>query len=517
MKKLPIGISTLEEILNNDYLYVDKTSLVAEMANGKYYFLSRPRRFGKSLLVDTFKQAFLGNQKLFDGLHLENNWDWSKKYPVIHFDFGVSSTYGGKEKVLETTWIVLNHHAKEYGITFESDDIGLAFQELIHKLYEKTNQQVVVLIDEYDKPMLDVITDESLVFTVREILKSLYSAIKSNDAYLKFVFLTGVTKFSKVGLFSGLNNLYDITLTPQYANICGYTQTDLESVFADYLKQGNVDKDKLKLWYNGYNFGGSPEQKVYNPFDVLLFCGNNFEYRNYWFETGNPEFLIKLIQKNKYYFPNMENYVASEMMLATFDIPNLELTALLFQAGYLTIKEKTTVGAQFAYVLGYPNLEIQISLNDALATLGSKSENKIVGMQKLIRCLEVADFNTLGQIFQSHFASIPHDWYRNNDIQHYEGFYASIVYSLFCALGYDVTAEDKTNVGQLDLTIKSADKILILEFKLKKYGDAATALQQIKDKRYAEKYVSDKKPIYLVGMSFDNETRNMCELVCETY
>jgi hypothetical protein len=375
----------------------------------------------------------------------------------------------------------------------------------------------VVLIDEYDKPMLDVITDESLVFSIREILKGLYGVMKANDAYLKFVFLTGVTKFSKVGLFSGLNNLNDITLTPQYANICGYTQTDLENGFSDYLKQGHVDTNKLKLWYNGYNFGGLPEQKVYNPFDVLLFFSNNFEYRNYWFETGNPEFLIKLIQKNKYYFPTMENYVASEMILATFDTPNLELTALLFQAGYLTIKEKTTLGAQFAYVLGYPNLEIQISLNDSLAMLGSKPENKVAGMQKLIGCLENADFDTLGQIFQSHFASIPHDWYRNNDIQHYEGFYASIVYSFFCALGYDVTAEDKTNVGQLDLTVKLADKILILEFKLKKYGDAASALQQIKNKRYAEKYQSEGKPIYLVGMSFDNETRNICELLSEKY
>src|SRR3990167_2699912 len=344
---------------------------------------------------------------------------------------------------------------------------------------------------------------------MREILKGLYSVIKANDAYLRFVFLTGVTKFSKVGLFSGLNNLNEITLHSDYADICGYTQTELEKEFHEYLIDNNVDKIKLKLWYNGYNFAGSETQKVYNPFDILLFLSSYGEYKSYWFETGSPSFLIKLIQQNKYYFPEMENTELLETSLSSFDVNQIELTSLLFQTGYLTIKEKITMGAMLGYVLGYPNLEVKASLNDRLLTIGTTGEIKNAVFRKLLNCIQSSDLSQLSVVFQSHFASIPHDWYRNNDMQRYEGFYASIVYSYFCALGYTVIAEDNTNTGQLDLTVILPDKVLILEFKLSKNGDAASALQQIKDKRYADKYQSEQKPIYLLGMSFDADTRNM--------
>lgn len=516
-KELPIGIPTLGEIVNNNRVYIDKTEFVSKLAKGKYYFLSRPRRFGKSLFLDTLKQAFLGNKAVFKGLYLENHWNWDKSYPVIHFDFGTSGAYNSEEKLVESIWTVLHDCANQYDIQFDNKDFGLAFHELIGKIATKTNQQVVILIDEYDKPILDVITDVSQATLMREMLKGLYSVIKVNDVYLKFVFLTGVSKFSKAGLFSGLNNLDDITLDARYADICGYTQTDLEREFSDYLIEGNVDKATLKRWYNGYNFGGAQHQNVYNPFDILLFFSKSFQYRSYWFETGSPTFLIKLIQKNHYYFPNMEAITIKENMLSSFDIENISLSVLLFQTGYLTIKSITTIGTQFAYVLGYPNAEVKSSLNDKLAAIATTPERKEALLGRLDSCLSNADINEIGVIFQSHFASIPHDWYRNNDIQHYEGFYASIIYSYFCALGYTVIAEDNTNTGQMDLAVILPDKILILEFKLKKNGDAGSALQQIKNKKYPEKYLADEKPIYLLGISFDTETRNIDGFLSEVY
>lgn len=515
MRKLPIGISTLENIINDHCVYIDKSQFVAQLANaGRYYFLSRPRRFGKSLFVDTLKQAFLGNKAVFNGLYLEKNWGWDKKHPVIHISFGTGNftAAGELDKRINE---ILQSIAAQYDVSLNKETHGGNLKELIEALQKKSGGQVVILVDEYDKPILDAIIDTEQATLNREILKGFYGTIKDCDEYLRFVFLTGVTKFSKVGLFSGLNNLDDITLSRAYADICGYTQSELEREFAEYLNKGSVDEVKLKRWYNGYNFAGSDAQKVYNPFDILLFFSKNCEYKNYWFETGNPSFLIKLIQKNKYYFPDMESVTISDSALSSFDIDQIPLTPLLFQSGYLTIHAVTTIGTQYAYVLGYPNAEVKASLNAVLTTIGTTVELRSMLGNKLYICLSNNTLDDMKNIFQSHFASIPHDWYRNNDIQHYEGFYASIVYSYFCALGYTVIAEDNTNRGQMDLTIILPDKIVILEFKLKKKGDAQSALQQIKDKKYAEKYISEKKPIYLVGMIFDGDTRSVCEFLSE--
>lgn len=517
MRKLPIGTSTLENIINDNCVYIDKTQFVAQLADaGRYYFLSRPRRFGKSLLIDTFKQAFLGNKDLFNGLYLEKNWDWDKKHPVIHISFS-KGNFSADAELDKSIEAALGRHAEQYGITLKEKTHGERFAELIDALHKKTNEQVVILVDEYDKPILDAIDDFEKAKLNREILKGFYGTIKDCDSFLRFVFLTGVTKFSKVGLFSGLNNLDDITLDKRYADICGYTQTDLEREFKAYLSEGDVDKAKLKLWYNGYNFAGTEHQKVYNPFDILLFFSKNCEYRNYWFETGNPSFLIKLLQKNKYYFPDMENVTITDNALSNFDIDQMPLTPLLFQSGYLTIHAITTIGTQYAYVLGYPNAEVKASLNAVLTNIGTTIEQGAMLGNKLYICLTNNTLDDMKDIFQSHFSSIPHDWYRNNDIQHYEGFYASIVYSYFCALGYTVIAEDNTNRGQMDLTIILPDKIIILEFKPKKNGDAQSALQQIKNKNYAQKYISEKKSIYLIGMSFDSDTRSVYEFLSEAY
>ena len=517
-KKLPIGIPTLEKIQMEHCVYIDKTRFVAELVKtGSYYFLSRPRRFGKSLFLDTLKQAFLGNKKLFKGLYLEKNWDWDKTYPVIHISFA-SETHDVKlleQNMHEIMDRVIRSH--QLDDLLSEPLLNVKFLLLIEKLYLKFNQPIVVLVDEYDKPILDNIEHSDNAAYARGLLKSLYSVIKDADQYLKFVFLTGVSKFSKAGLFSGLNNLNDITVDARYADICGYTQSDLEREFADHLAEGNVDKTKLKLWYNGYNFTGTEHQKVYNPFDILLFFNKGFQYKEYWFETGNPQFLIKLIQKNHYYFPNMENTPIIESDLSSFDVDTIPLPTLLFQTGYLTIKKDIMLGTMRGFELTYPNLEVKSSLNNKLAALGSSVEIKNKTIIKLLGCLQSSDLAELGAIFQSHFASIPHDWYRNNDIQHYEGFYASIIYSCFCTLGYTVIAEDNTNMGQMDLVVIVPDKILLLEFKLKKNGDAQSALQQIKNKKYPEKYSAHKKPIYLVGMSFDADTRNIDGVLCEVY
>ena len=514
MKKLPIGISTLEKIRADDYIYIDKTHHVAQLVNSgtEYFFLSRPRRFGKSLLLDTLKQAFLGNKDAFKGLHLENNWDWNVKHPIIYLNFGGASTDRSEAVLREYISQKLNAYADEYGIELKSKELSNVLQELVEKLHGKYNTKVVLLVDEYDKPILDVIDDEAQATINRDILKGLYGAIKNLDQYLKFVFLTGVSKFSKVSVFSGLNNLNDITLDPHYADICGYTHTEMEKAFTEYLVDGNVDKEKLKRWYNGYDFTGVESQKVYNPFDILLFCNNDYRYKNYWFETATPTFLIKLLQKKQYYVPSFESVLISDSDLSTFEVNNIPINALLFQTGYLTVKKISQIGTQYGYILSYPNLEVKASLNDSLFALGTNIETKGRSLARVDCALKSACFDDLKEIFNAHFSSIPHDWYRNNPMGQYEGFYAGIIYSCFAALGYDLTAEDTTSTGRIDLTIQMPDKILIIEFKLAKYGSADDAIKQIIDKKYADKFKADKRPVYLIGMSFDDQTKTMADI-----
>ncbi|HCY38976.1 MAG TPA: hypothetical protein DHV02_03860 [Neisseriales bacterium] len=519
MKKLPIGISTLSEIRATDknYTYVDKTRHIARLVeNSKYYFLSRPRRFGKSLFIDTLKQAFLGNKELFSGLYLEHNWDWTKQYPVLHFSFGQGSLRN-REELDNKIHQFLDVYHKELGVESIYPDVSGRFTYLIREIANKYASKVVILIDEYDKPILDNINNLSIAQELRDGLKNFYSVIKESDEYVKFALLTGVSKFSKVSLFSGLNILDDLTLDRRYADICGYTQSELEATFAEYLAAGKVNKVELKRWYNGYNFAGSEEQKVYNPFDILLFFSKNYEYRNYWFETATPTFLVKLLQEKHYFVPNLERLVISDNQLSSFDIENIPLITLLFQTGYLTIERPTKIGTQYAYVLRYPNLEVKASLNNSLLEIGVAGVDKNEYSYSLSTAFNENNFAQLKNIFTSHFAAIPNDWYRNNNIADYEGFYASVIYSYLAALGYDLIAEDVTNHGKIDLTLKMPDKIIIVEFKLSKHGDAAEAIAQIKNKEYADKYVAENKPIYLIGISFDSDSRNVVDFACELF
>ncbi|MGK5093324.1 ATP-binding protein [Deltaproteobacteria bacterium TL4] len=506
MKNFPIGASTLVSIVANHCYYVDKTPFVKQMVDsGRYYFLSRPRRFGKSLFLDTLKQAFLGKKQYFKGLFLENHWEWETRYPVIHISFG-GGVIDSRELLDKSIHALIRENARTYQVTVTEETLHFQFKELIQKLHEQSQQTVVILIDEYDKPILDNITHPERAMEIREGLKNLYSVIKDCDALLKFVFLTGVSKFSKVSLFSGLNNLEDITLISEYATICGYTETELRDTFEERLE--GVDFEQLRVWYNGYNFLG---KSVYNPFDILLYLKEKI-FKNYWFETGAPSFLIKLIHERKYFVPELENIKTTESLLSSFDVDRIPLETLLFQTGYLTISSTKKMGAREIFSLSYPNLEVKMSLTDViLQYLTDEISSKENHKNALYDALFSANLEQLQQTFHALFASIPYHWYINNKMDAYEGYYASIFYCYFSALGVEVRAEDSTNHGRIDLTVQVGDNIFIIEFKVIELDQQLhNALEQIKTKRYFEKYrFLPQRQIYLIGVEFSREERNV--------
>lgn len=524
MKKLPIGIQTFSKIIEDNCYYVDKTRIVSELAaSGGYFFLSRPRRFGKSLFLDTLKEAFSGNRDLFKGLYLEKNWNWELKYPVIKISFGNGAhSLEGLHSSFEYN---LRVSAEDHSVSLEGLHYDEKFKDLIRKISIKYNEKVVILIDEYDKPILDNLTYPETAVRIREELRSFYSVIKDSDAFVRFVFITGVSKFSKINLFSGLNNLQDITLDRNFSSICGYTQSELLNVFQDGL--ADVNMDELKLWYNGYNFLG---EKVYNPFDILLYLKNK-EFKNYWFETGNPSFLIELIHKNNYNSIDIENVEITEESLGSFDVDMIELETLLFQTGYLTIDKKYNIGAKIRYRLKYPNMEVRMSLTEVILKFLTDSRKTVKIESELYRILEKNDLDAMQPLFHSFFASIPHDWYRKNTMANYEGYYASIFYCYFTSLGLDVRTEDVTNQGQVDMTVFFEDRVYVFEFKVIELAGPGSALAQIKTKRYYEKYLSAftgtqgdiagthgraslrRENIYLIGVEFSRDSRNI--EVCE--
>ncbi|GAB6077583.1 ATP-binding protein [Hydrogenobaculum acidophilum] len=504
MKTLPIGIQSFWSIrTEKDYYYVDKTKYVKMLAdNGKYYFLSRPRRFGKSLFLDTLRQAFLGKKELFKGLYLYDNWDWEKKYPVVYISFG-SGLITSSKKLEKIMIHILDDNAENYNIVLKKQDlISTKFEELVKSLYIKYNLPVVVLVDEYDKPILDAIDNLDNAYENREMLKDFYSPLKDLDPYLKFVFLTGVSRFSKVSIFSGLNQLRDITLSKTFATICGYTESELENVFHDRIK--DYDKQKIKEWYNGYSWTG---ERVYNPFDILLFFSEGV-FKPFWFETGTPSFLVKMIFKNKFYLPSLENLKTSDEILSNLDIDFMRLENLLFQTGYLTIKDIINDELKTYYTLSYPNREVRMSLNSVfLADLFpelSKEESEI----KIKEALRKSNLKGLEEALKSFFSSIPYHWYTKNELERYEGFYASIIYALFNGAGIIAIPEDTTNKGRIDLTAFMENKIYIVEFKVVD-SPSKDPLKQIKEKKYYEKYMKEDKEIYIVGIELQEQERNI--------
>jgi hypothetical protein len=504
-KKLPIGIQNLREIREGGYYYVDKSSYACRLVSeGKFYFLSRPRRFGKSLFVDTLKELFEGHRELFTGLHADTHWDWSKKHPVLRFSFGVGGL-GTREKLEQELGIQLANHAERLGIAAESLEQGRpALRALVRAAHAKFGQRVVILVDEYDKPILDHIEKPEIAQIMRDGLSDFYGAIKELDPHLAFVLLTGVSKFSKVNLFSKLNNLEDITLSKSYSAICGYREDDLTTVFAPELE--GLDREKIRAWYNGYNWTG---EAVYNPFDLLLLFREH-DYRPFWYETGSPSFLLKVLRQRPNFLPNLSRTLAGYELLSTFDVENIATEALLFQTGYLTIRERQEFAAMATYTLDFPNLEVRTSLLAALARDWTAPESRISQTQpKLIPLLQRSDFEGMRTLMTGFFASIPHQWYTNNPIGQYEGYYASVFYAFFASLGLDVRVEESSNAGRLDMAVLLDNRALIFEFKLVEDAPEGKALAQILSNGYDQPHRAAGREVHCIGIEFSKAKRNI--------
>ncbi|MCF7977098.1 MAG: ATP-binding protein [Chromatiaceae bacterium] len=504
-KHLPIGIQTFRKIREDDYYYVDKTGFALRLIEeGTHYFLSRPRRFGKSLFLDTLGELFSGNQALFEGLQAHHRWDWSRRFPVIRLSFGGGIVQSRAELDRRILALLRNNQQALNLACTDGTDVAGCFEELIRSAHAKTGERVVVLIDEYDKPILDNLRDPNIARALRDGLRNLYSVIKDSDAHIRFAFLTGVSKFSKVSLFSGLNNLNDITVDPHYSALCGYTEADLDRVFSPELK--GLDRGQVRAWYNGYNWTG---EAVYNPFDLLLLFQKR-TFRPWWFETGSPSFLIETLTERQTWLPLLGQLETDAALLSAFDVDHMSTEALLWQTGYLTIAEEELVSGTYFYRLRYPNQEVYQSLNGALLEAWTAAGAESVRHRRsLYRLLMANDFSGLGQLFSAFFASIPHDWYRNNPIAQYEGYYASVFYAYFASLGFALTPEESSNAGRLDMALRFNGNLYLFEFKVVELAPEGRALQQIKDQGYADKYRAEDLPIHLIGVEFSREQRTV--------
>ena len=513
-RKLPIGIQTFRTIREEGWYYVDKTAYAQRLADGgTHYFLSRPRRFGKSLFVDTCKELFEGNEPLFRGLAVHERWDWSVRHPVVRLDFSAGD-FNDPDYLREDVAAQLDAAEEGAGIESRYSSGPARFRRLLAALHERTGQRVAVLVDEYDRPILDALAKPELARANRDALRGLYSAIKASDAHVKFTFLTGVSKFSKVGIFSGLNNLKDVTLDPRYSAICGYTDTDLDTVFAPELP--GLDRDRIRHWYNGYSWRGG--EKVYNPFDILLLFDTR-EFKAHWFETGTPRFLIDTLLRRGVASPELDGMSGTDALLSAFDVDEMATEALLFQTGYLTIASEEDFDGETVYRLEYPNREVRQSLNGSLLrAMTPDALHRAKVPVRLRQLLRENDFEGLEALFRSFFAGIPYQWHVKNDIARYEGYYASVFYSWFAAAGLDVRVEESINHGRLDMAVVDAGQVWLFEFKTVGRGPDAPegrALAQIKERRYADKYRHLGEPIHLIGVEFSREERNVARFEVE--
>jgi len=507
MKKLPIGISTFSKIIENGYIYVDKTKHIYEMINtGEVYFLSRPRRFGKSLLISTLEELFKGNEKLFEGLYIYDNWNWEEKYPVIHLDF-TNLNFDTPERLELSINAILEDIAEENNLKLPDNDLySYRFTTLIRKIREKTDQRVVVLIDEYDKPIIDNMTNKNVLNGNQKILKSFYNVLKGTDKYIKFIFITGVSKFANMSIFSSLNNLNDITLNRNFACICGYTHQELKDNFKDYLINLKEELSlsceettrKINYWYDGYSWDG--KNKVYNPFSTLKLFSSK-EFSDYWFDTATPEFLINILKTSNDYKEVLNPIIVKQSRFKTFDYDNIDPISIFFQTGYLTIVEKMIINDIIHYKLEFPNFEVESSLLDHLIDLNLSEEKTQIKKEKIISYIENGDNENFQKEMRAFLARIPS---RIHIEQEY--YYQSIFLAWLNALGFEAEGEAPTNIGFTDMVLKEEDFVVIAEFKFSKINPNTNkpiksfdkmlkkAMKQIKDKKYYEKY-TDKKII----------------------
>ena len=513
MKNLPIGIQTFEKLISQDSLYNDKTQLIYELiSSGSAYFLSRPRRFGKSLLISTLEAIFKGKKALFKGLWLEHsNWQW-QEYPVIRIDFSelTANTPQQLESKLKSR---LCEIYKDYQLTPPAEgDLQQFFIALITKLSKLG--QVVILIDEYDKNIIDNIMHPQAAAEIRELLKSFYSIIKSRDEHIKFVLLTGITKFSKMSVFSGLNNLNDISMDAAWTTLLGCTEQEIDNYFPDYIQaladkqQWTVAKtrEEMREWYNGFRFSKA-EITVYNPYSLLLLF-TKYEFDNYWFSTATPTFLLNLIKTQKYDVQQIESKNIRREAFASYDIEQLEVLPLLLQTGYITIQSYNR--QRDNYNLSYPNKEVAESFNRYLIRMFTSVPPEQVDkyLWECIDALEANDLETFFSNLEIFFANLAYELHLP-----YEKYYQSIFYLLFKILGVNIHAEMKTNKGSIDTVMETATHIYIMEFKFD--GSAQQALQQIHDKQYYQKYQRQQKHLVLVGVNFSRSQRNLDDYVVE--
>ena len=508
LKNLPIGIQDFEKLRKENYLYVDKTALMHRLVStGSYYFLSRPRRFGKSLLISTLKAYFLGKKDLFKGLaveQLEQKWT---VHPVLHLDLNTAK-YKEPRKLNMVLNNALSQWEEIYGARPSEADFGMRFEGVIQRAYKKTGERVVVLVDEYDKPLLETIGNEALQDDYRSTLKSFYGALKSKDDCIKFAMLTGVTKFGKVSVFSDLNNLKDISLDNRYYNLCGIDEGELHGVFEPYVQRladsQNITLDKayseLKRNYDGYHFSKNMVG-MYNPFS-LLNAFDSLEIGNYWFETGTPSYLVELMQDQDMKLWNITKKLVSSDVLNSVDIATTEPISVIFQSGYLTIKGYKN--EYDGYLLGFPNEEVKRGFLRYLIPryTSVRPSDTAFEIESFVEEVKGGDISGFMTRLESFFANTPYDLIKDT-----ENHYQNVLFILCNLCGLYTKAEFHTSNGRVDMTIETPDYVYIFEFKYN--GTAEEAMAQIKEKNYAQPFMASGKKIALIGANFSGETRNI--------
>ena len=508
-------MQSFESIRQNNFLYVDKTKHIYNLANSnRYYFLSRPRRFGKSLFLSTLKAYFLGKKELFKGLYIETvEKDWTE-YPVIYLDLN-SGIYTTEEELYRVLNYPMQRLEQKYSIDVKEPSLSVRLKNIVLTAFEQTGKQVVILVDEYDKPLISTLDNEDLHDKYKTILKGVYSILKECDEYIRFGMLTGVTKFSKISLFSDLNNLMDISLDENYTDICGITEEEIKTNFKEHLqafaeKENTTKEDilsQLKAMYDGYHFSKNTDVDIYNPFSLINSLTRR-EFENYWFQTGTPTFLIKLLQENDY---DLKDF--SEGNIDAVDLTSKESMlnapiALFYQSGYLTIKDYDRDFS--SYVLGYPNREVEQSFLDFLLpkyinTEENMSTSFLIAFARDLRAGRIEDFLTKLKVF---FAKTPYDLIKDT-----ENHYQTVVFIICRLLGYYSEAEYKIVNGRIDMVIKTKDYIYVFEFKFDK--SAKEALEQIDSKDYPLAFQQDERKLYKIGVNFSSQTKNIDEYIIQ--
>ncbi len=510
-KFYPVGIQTFSEIINKNYLYIDKTEYIYQMTHfgKKYLFLSRPRRFGKSLLVSTLKSYFEGKKELFKGLAIENQEiEWTE-YPVLHFSLA-GGKHMGKEQLERYLLYILKLNEERFGIKNDAIDPNVRLNDLIMTAYKQTGKQVVVLIDEYDAPLLDVAHEDEYLKTLREIMRNFYSPLKDCDPYLRFVFLTGITKFSQLSIFSELNNITNISMEDDYAGICGITKeellTEMSADIQELSRKRRITKEevieKLKENYDGYHFSPySPD--IFNPFS-LLSCFSQGRFGAYWFSTGTPTYLLNMMRKFKVLPANLGKMYAKA---SAFDAPteNMKaITPLLYQSGYITIKGYDELSD--LYTLDLPNKEIKVGLFESLLPNyleGMFAQNGDVAIAQMSVLIRQDNIDGALDLLRTFLGTVPYC-----NVTNYEGHYQQMLFIIFSLLtGYVVDVEVHTPNGRVDIVLETDTRLYLIELKLNK--NAQTALQQINLKNYAQRFALCGKPIVKVGINFDSAKGNI--------